>query len=171
MLAVTLSVLIGTIIGEYIGIDRILRNFAAKGVRRFTPLNGDEGMNLFILATVAFCMSGTGIFGALEEGFSGEASILLSKACLDFLTAVLFSSVAGFSIALLGIPQGVLMISLYLIGGIIAPLLNPDIIKNFLAVGGVITMMNGFGMANISKIKSANTVPALLIVLLISRFV
>jgi uncharacterized membrane protein YqgA involved in biofilm formation len=171
ILAVTLSVLLGTLIGEWMGIDKALRKWALKGIHRFPCENEAEGLDLFVIATVIFCASGTGIFGAMEEGFTGDASILLSKAGLDFFTAILFSSAAGISIALLSIPQGVLMMSLYLSAGLISPWLSPTIKQSFLAVGGVITMMNGFSMASLSKIKPANSVPALLIVLVLGRFV
>lgn len=169
VLAVTLSVLLGTVIGEWLRIDEALKRLARKSIRRFASENGAEALDLFVIATVIFCASGTGIFGAMEEGFTNDPSILLSKAGLDFFTAILFSSAAGFSIALLSIPQTVLMTVLYLSAGLISSSLSPAIKLDFLAVGGVITMMNGFSMASLSKIKPANSVPALLIVLLLTR--
>nr|VXZ92213.1 Protein of uncharacterised function (DUF554) [Klebsiella pneumoniae] len=33
---------------------------------------------------VLFCASGTGVFGAMREGMTGDASILIAKAFLDF---------------------------------------------------------------------------------------
>lgn len=171
MLAVTLSVLFGTLIGEALCIDGFFRSRAVKTLKRVDPVRGKEGADLLVLAFVAFCLSGTGIFGALEEGLSGDSSILLSKAALDFITAILFASVAGPSIALLGLAQGAILIVLYLAGGLVAPLLSPATVSNFLSVGGVLTAMNGCAMAEISDIRPANTMPALVLVFILSRLV
>nr|VXZ90170.1 Protein of uncharacterised function (DUF554) [Klebsiella pneumoniae] len=42
-------------------------------------------MNQFIAVLILFCASGTGIFGALTEGMTGDPTILLTKSILDFL--------------------------------------------------------------------------------------
>lgn len=168
---VTLSVLLGTTLGEILQIDARLRRIAESLVRRSTSTgaeNAEEASRLIVLAMVTFCMSGTGIFGALEEGVSGDAAILLSKSGLDFFTAILFASVAGKTIGLLSIPQAVLMLLLFLCGGAISPMLSEHTKAAFLSVGGVITLMNGCAMAKIADIRPANAIPSLVLVFIFS---
>lgn len=162
--AVTLSVVLGGILGEWIDIDRWLRRGAQRISARFAKAD-DEATGLIVMAVVAFCASGTGIFGAMEEGFAGDASVLLSKAGLDFFTAVIFSTVAGRVIAWISVPQFALLLGVFFVGGLLAPHMSSGMRDTFLAVGGVITLMNGCGMANISPIRAANVIPALLVAL------
>lgn len=168
MLAVTSAVLIGGIIGEWIGIDKRLRHWIECKYQRNMQKCESDVSEYFILGVVAFCLSGTGIFGALEEGFTKDSSILFTKAGLDFFTAILLGSMAGISVALLSIPQALLMLLLYLLGSISASNIPSSVSQDFLAVGGVITMMNGFSMAGIGKMKPVNAVPSLLLVFVTS---
>ena len=41
----------------------------------------------YVAIIVLFCASGTGIFGAMREGMTGDPSILIAKSFLDFFTA------------------------------------------------------------------------------------
>jgi uncharacterized membrane protein YqgA involved in biofilm formation len=49
----------------------------------------------YVAIIVLFCASGTGIFGAMREGMTGDASILIAKAFLDFFTATIFACTLG----------------------------------------------------------------------------
>ncbi len=56
-------------------------------------------MNQFIAVLILFCASGTGIFGALTEGMTGDPTILLTKSILDFFSPPLFfASTLGYII-------------------------------------------------------------------------
>ena len=46
---------------------------------------------LMVTAMVLFCASGTGIYGSLTSGMTGDHSILIAKSILDFLTAMIFA--------------------------------------------------------------------------------
>lgn len=170
LLVVTLSILFGTLIGEWAQLDKRIRTWAGARIKRFSSDNSTEALELFMIACVIFCASGTGIFGAMEERFTGDASILLSKSALDFFSAILFASTVGFSIALLSIPQVIIMLLLFFTAGLVSPWLSEAVKLNFMAVGGVITMMSGFSMANLSSIKPINSIPSLVVVMLISCF-
>ncbi len=42
-----------------------------------------------------FCFSGVGIMGALTEGMTGDATLLLVKAIMDLFTALVFAISLG----------------------------------------------------------------------------
>ena len=56
---------------------------------------GKEQQEIFITLLVLFGASGTGIFGALHAGMTGDNSILLTKMVLDFFTAISFNTTLG----------------------------------------------------------------------------
>lgn len=54
-----------------------------------------------VTATVLFCASGTGIYGSLDEGMSGDITILVSKSILDFFTATIFAASLGYAVSII----------------------------------------------------------------------
>ena len=104
MPAMILSVLLGTIIGELLLLERGINKLAssAKGlVEKMFPdkpssmSSQEEFLSKFVAIVVLFSFSGTGIFGAMNEGMSGNFDILIVKSFLDFFTAMIFAAVGG----------------------------------------------------------------------------
>ncbi len=86
--AVVLSVVFGTILGNLLHLEDCvngsIRGIASKVLR--SDLADDASfVTLFSAVAVIFCCSGTGWYGVLNEGFTGDSSILVTKAILDFL--------------------------------------------------------------------------------------
>lgn len=48
-------------------------------------MSEEEFLNQLVTIIVLFCASGTGIYGSLTAGMTGDNSILISKSILDFL--------------------------------------------------------------------------------------
>ncbi|MFZ3070421.1 MAG: DUF554 domain-containing protein [Anaerolineaceae bacterium] len=170
--AVVLALILGTIIGTLIRIGDRVEQGAGNVNKRLQKnpegsLQGSE-MSLFVSGLVLFCFSGTGIFGALTEGMTGEYTILIIKSILDFFTAMIFASSVGFLISLISIPQFLIYITLFLIAQVILPLTNPDMIADFTACGGIIAFAVGFNILKIKDLPVLNFLPALLLVMPIS---
>ena len=55
-----------------------------------SELSEDEFMNTLVTIIVLFCASGTGIYGSIVSGMSGDHSVLISKSILDLFTAAIF---------------------------------------------------------------------------------
>jgi hypothetical protein len=170
---VILSLILGAIFGELLDIEDKLERVSKWTIQKVggNKETSELAIELLVMAMVAFCVSGTGIFGALEEGFTGDASILMSKSVLDFSTAVIFSSVIGYSIALVSIPQVLILSLVFVCASFISPIMTPYVLGNFLAVGGIVTIMIGAQMSKMAKIKAANAIPALAIVILLSLYI
>ncbi len=92
-------------------------------------------MNQFIAVLILFCASGTGIFGALTEGMTGDPTILLTKSILDFFTAAIFASTLGYIITVIFIPQLIVFVILFFAATFIMALINPSMIADFTACG------------------------------------
>lgn len=174
---VILSLLIGSVFGELIRLEKgiewcankvriPLGNFLSKGQSMKT---NDDFMEKFVAIVVLFCASGTGVFGAMNEGIIGDTSLLISKAFLDFFTAAIFATTLGFMIITVAVPQVMVSLTLYFSAGFLLPLTEPFMINDFSAVGGVIMLATGFRIAGIKLFPIANMLPALLIVMPISN--
>lgn len=65
----------------------------------------EEYLSLLVTGIVLFCSSGTGIYGCLDAGMTGNATVLLSKSILDFFTAMVFACNLGAVTSLVAAPQ------------------------------------------------------------------
>ncbi|NLE84012.1 MAG: DUF554 domain-containing protein [Chloroflexi bacterium] len=172
--AVALSLIIGTIVGVALNIhDKVEVGVSKASVaitKRSNPIfdASDLDINVLTSVIVLFCASGSGIYGAMEEGFYGTSSTLLVKSILDFFTAIIFGSTFGYIIATISIPQFIIYMSLFLLSRLILPLTNPTMLADFSACGGLITLGAGMNIIGLTKIKMINLLPSLIIVMLIS---
>ena len=117
---------------------------------------------------VLFCASGTGIYGSLVSGMNGDHSVLIAKSILDFFTAMIFACRLGKIVSLVAIPQFIIMISLYLLAGVILPLTNDVMINDFKAVGGFIMLASGFRMLQLKQFPTADMIPSMIVAMPIS---
>ena len=119
----------------------------------------------YLLDRLPFSMSGMGLFGALTEGMSGDASVLISKSVLDFFTAILFGAALGYAQSLICVPQLIILLACFFLAKAILPFVNATMIADFKACGGVITMITGLTVSKILDVRALNLVPALILVI------
>ena len=176
---VILALLIGTALGELFKIENRIEKCALflnaalqnKSSRK-NPVKLDNAAFLqnFISVLVLFSASGTGIFGAMNEGITHDSTVLISKAFLDFFTAAIFAASMGYIVSLTVIPQFIILLSLYVCGRILLPFTTPPMVADFCACGGMIMLATGFRICGIKNIPIANMLPALLIIMIISYY-
>ena len=124
--------------------------------------------DLMLTAVVLFCASGTGIYGALDSGMTGNHSILIAKAVLDFFTAMIFACQLGRATAFIGLPQFVILTALFAMAKIIVPMTTDVMIADFKACGGFILVATGLRMMKLKSFPVADMIPAMILVMPIS---
>lgn len=172
MPAVIFAVIIGTAFGLAINLGGMINSGAVcmeKPVGKLFP-NKNEYMSMLVTIIVLFCASGTGIYGALDSGMSGDHTILLSKSILDFFTAMIFGGTLGMVIAAVAIPQCVIFLIIFAAAKFIFPLTTPDMIADFKACGGFLLLATGFRIAKIHDFPVADMIPAMVLVMPASWF-
>lgn len=176
--AVVLSLILGSAIGELVKLEKGIEWCAGyiKG-----PIEGlfsnagsadnqEEFMEKFVGIVILFSASGTGTFGALTEGMTGDHSVLITKSLLDFFTAGIFAAALGYIVITICIPQFIILISLFYSASFILPMTTPSMITDFTALGGMIMLATGFRISGIKAFPIANMLPALIIVMPISYY-
>lgn len=128
---------------------------------------GDNGAVL-VTALVLFCASGTGIYGAIVAGMTGDHSILLAKSILDFATALIFACTLGIVVSLIALPQFLIFMALYLLAGMIYLLCTPAMINDFKACGGILLLATGFRMIRVKEFPVADMIPAMALAMPVS---
>lgn len=168
MPAVVLAIIFGTLIGRVLKINLSVQKLTGYVLERLMKHQDREADELMLTAVVLFCASGTGICGSLESGMTGDHSLLIVKAVLDFFTAMIFASQLGKATALIAIPQLMIMMFLFLLSKLIVPLTTDIMIADFKACAGFILMGTGFRMMDLKPFPTADMIPALILVMPIS---
>ena len=133
-------------------------------------MSREEYMTMLVTIIVLFCASGTGIYGSLDSGMSGDHTILISKSILDFFTAMIFGGTLGMVVAAVAIPQCVIFLAIFAAAKFIFPLTTPDMIADFKACGGFLLLATGFRIAKIHNFPVADMIPAMVLVMPVSWF-
>lgn len=123
---------------------------------------------VLVTALVLFCASGTGIYGSIVAGMTGDHSILLAKSILDFATALIFACSLGIVVSLIAVPQFLTFMALYLLAGMIYPLCTPAMINDFKASGGILLLATGFRMIKVKEFPVADMIPAMALAMPVS---
>ncbi len=173
MPAVILALIVGTSLGLALHLgDRINDAGAAmqRFISRFIHVSGNgmseaEFQALLLTTIVLFCASGTGIYGSIVSGMTGDHSILLAKAILDFFTALIFACSLGAVVSIVAVPQFILFLALFLGAGLIFPLTTEAMIADFKACGGILMLVTGFRMIKVKMFPVADMIPAMIVVM------
>lgn len=176
MPAVIFAIIIGTSIGLFchLGewIDRGARMMRKPIAKLFSnqksELSEEEFMAQLVTIIVLFCASGTGIYGTLTSGMTGDSSILISKSILDFFTAAIFACNLGSVVSFICVPQFIIFLAIFMCAGFIYPLTTPDMIMDFKACGGIIMLGTGFRMIHLKNFPVADMIPAMILVMPLS---
>ena len=177
MPAVILSVILGTIIGILVHFTAIvnkgagvMKNGVAKLIKTHASVPQEEYDALFLTVIVLFCASGSGIYGSIISGMTGDHSMLISKSILDFFTAVIFAVTLGPAICMVGLPQLVIFLLLFFLAEFIYPHTTPAMISDFNATGGMLLVATGFRMLKLKMFPTADMIPSMVIVMPLSYF-
>lgn len=154
-----LSLVLGGILGELLRLDRLFDKAGEKLRGLFK--NSDSGLGTgFANTTVLFCAGAMAILGSIEDGVLHNPATLYTKAMLDGISAMVFSTVYGygvlFSAGSVLIYQGIIT----LLSTFIAPYLGDVLVSQMSMVGNAVVMLISFGMWGFKEIKIANLIPA-----------
>ncbi len=165
LLLVILSVVIGSIVGEWIEIEKKLEklgDYAQKHLGKGDS-NFSEG---FVTASLLYCVGALAIVGSLNSGLNGDHTILFTKSILDGVTAIVFSSTLGIGVIFSAIPVLLYQGFITLTASALEPFLVDAVKYNMSSVGGLLIIGIAINILDIKNIKVANMIPAIFIPLI-----
>ena len=99
----------------------------------------------------------------LEDGLTGDYSILATKAVLDLIIIVVMSCSLGKGAVFSAIPVAAFQGSITLLSGLVKPLMTDGALANLSLVGNVLIFCVGINLVWGKKIKVANLLPAIIV--------
>ena len=117
----------------------------------------------FLTASLLFCVGPMTILGSIQDGLTGDYTLLAVKATLDGFAALAFASTMGpgvlFSALTVLVYQGALTLG----AGWASALLTDPMIAEMTATGGVLMLALGMGLLQIKQIRAGNLLPAIVV--------
>lgn len=161
-LVVVVAMILGTIIGELIDIDKRVEG-VGKAIENKFSKNGKRS-NIaqgFVSSSLLFCVGAMTIVGSLQAGLNGDCSILFTKSAMDFCSSIIFASTLGigvlFSAGFVLVYQGAITV----LATWISPFLTDAVVNEISCVGYIIIIGLALNILGITKIKVMNMVPAI----------
>ncbi|POT56738.1 hypothetical protein C3432_15185 [Citrobacter amalonaticus] len=167
-----LATRVGALIGEFCYLEKGINGAVAKAQQMFMKpgkkTTHESFIQSFVAIIVLFCASGTGIFGAMHEGMTGDPSILIAESFLDFFTAIIFACPLGIAVPVICMPVLIIQLTLATCAALILPLTPPAMMADFSAVGGLLPIATGLRICGIKMFPVVNMLPALVLAMPLS---
>ncbi len=154
------SMVAGSIIGEWINIDKGMNTLGLWAEKKFGFGEGNFAKG-FVTASILFCTGSMAIVGAMQSGLQGNHEMLYAKSILDGVIAIVFASTMGIGVAFSAIPVFLYEGAIALGAGYIKDWLTPEIITEMSAVGSLLIAALGFNFLEVKEIRVANMIPAI----------
>lgn len=157
------SLCIGAILGEFLDIEKRMEELGEFLKRKVNRKNDNLFVDGFVNTSLIICIGAMAIVGSMQDGLTGDASMLFVKAILDAVIVMINASIFGvgavFSAVPIAIYQGGITALAAAFGNIVS-----DVLINELAyVGSALIFCVGINITFGKKIKVGNLLPALLI--------
>jgi uncharacterized protein len=163
-----LSLLVGGILGTWWRIeDGILA--LGEGLKR-TFAKKESGNDFafgFLSASVLFCVGAMALIGSFKAGAEGDYNLIFTKSVMDGFMAIVFTAAMGIGVAFSALSVLIYQGILTLLAGWLKPLVSDALLKELTGVGGALVIMIGINLLGLAKLKTANFLPALLLIVLL----
>jgi uncharacterized membrane protein YqgA involved in biofilm formation len=165
------GVLLGGLAGEALRIEERLQAVGDLAQRRLTTARapGDDRpastvSEGFFTASLVFCVGALAVVGPIQEGLTGNADTLYTKALLDGFASVALAASLGWGVALSAVSVLVYQGALTLGAGLFDDILTEgsDALLSMTSAGGVLIIGLALKLLDIQDVKVGNFLPALL---------
>ena len=163
VLLVIASVVLGAIVGTLLDIDGKINILGQKVEKKFKKGGNTTSVaEGWVTATLLFCVGSMTVTGSIAAGLTGDHSILVTKAMLDLVSAMMLASSLGAGVLLSAVSVLVIQGGLVLLSSLLSPFLSAGAINEMTCVGSLLIIMIGTNLMGLSKFKVADYLPAIL---------
>ena len=163
-LAVLAAVLAGVAIGEALrlhdGLEWLGEWFQRRLSTTVRPSPVAEG---FVTASLVFCVGPLTILGSIENGLTGDISLLAIKSLLDGVASVAFAAALGPGVGLAAITVLIVQGGIAGAAFLVRDLMDPVTILAITSTGGMILLGVALRLLELKAVRVASFLPALVL--------
>lgn len=166
-----LAMVIGTLLGEWINIDRQLTRAGYYLQSRLVRGSSDSTFaESFVSCTIFVCVGAMAIVGSMQSGISGNNEILYAKSLIDFVSTIVMTAALGPGAAFASVVVFAYEALLTLSASAVSIYLTTAVVNEMTCVGSLIIMAIGLNMLKVTEIKVANFLIAPFLPILLCHF-
>jgi hypothetical protein len=163
-----LSIMGGGLLGTWWRIEEGILAFGDTLKRRFVHGNGGQTFAVgFLNASVLFCVGAMALVGSFKAGAEGNYDLIFTKSVMDGFMSIVFTAAMGIGVAFSALTVLVYQGLLTVLAVWLKPLVSSELLKQLTGVGGALVIMIGINLLGLAKLKTANFLPALPLVVLL----
>ena len=157
-----ISIVIGSIIGEKLGIEEKLEGFGDIIQNKLSTKESNISQG-FVTTSLTFCVGTMSVLGSIESGTQGVHTILFTKAVLDGIGSIVFASTMGIGVVFSAISVFLYQGSLTILASYAQEYMTVSVLREISIVGGIMIFAIGCNLLEIKKFKVGNMLPAIFI--------
>ena len=163
ILVVLGSLLTGGIIGELVRLYEGLNRLGDMLQAQLTAEKDSAFSKGFVTASLLFCVGPMTILGSIQDGLSGDFTLLAAKSILDGFASLALAASMGWGVLFAALTVLVYQGGLTLGAGLMKTLLTEPMVAEMTATGGTLILAIGLNLLDLTTIRVANFLPALVV--------
>ena len=165
---VIVSIALGALIGELIGIEKWFEKLGVWLKVKTGNAKDKSFVDGFVTASLTVCIGAMAIVGAIQDGLMGDYSTLTTKGILDFIIIAVMTCSLGKGCAFSAIPVALWQGVITVLARFIKPIMTEAALSNLSLVGSILIFCVGVNLVWGKKIRVANLLPSIIIAVVIA---
>ena len=157
------SLVIGCLIGEWVDLESKMEVIGIKLKALAKIKNDNRFVDGFVTTSLIICVGAMAIVGAMQDGLTGDSSMLIAKSLLDFVLVAILTAAYGIGAAFSAIPIFIYQGAITLIAALFGSVIGDTLIAELSFVGNALVFCVGVNLVREKTFRVANMLPALLI--------
>lgn len=157
------SLVLGSLLGEWIDIEKKMDVLGEKIKKAVKAENDNLFVEGFVNVSLIICVGAMAIVGAIQDGVSGDYSLLTAKAILDFVIVVVFAAAYGVGVVFSAVPIFVYQGTITLAAAFLGSFVSDAIVSDLSFIGSALIFCVGVNIGFGKKFKVGNMLPALIV--------
>lgn len=157
------SLVIGSMAGEWLDIEKRMDVVGEKIKKAVGAHNDNLFVEGFVNVSLIICVGAMAIVGSIQDGISGDYSLLAAKAVLDLVIVVVFASTYGLGVVFSAVPIFVYQGAITLAAAFLGNFVSDVIISDLSFIGSALIFCVGVNIAFGKKFKVGNMLPSMIV--------
>ncbi|WP_343246263.1 DUF554 domain-containing protein [Diplocloster hominis] len=157
------SLVLGSLLGQIINVEARMEQMGEKLKAAVHAKNDNHFVEGFVNTSLIICVGAMAIVGSLQDGLTGDYSMLAVKSVLDFVIVLVCASTYGIGVLFSAIPIFVYQGLITLLCSLFGVFVSDPLIANLSYIGSALIFCVGINVSFGKKFPVGNMLPALII--------